>query len=671
VTSSPYNAPSDGIHDATAGIQAALTAAAASSGNTVYLPAGTYLITGELSLSPSASLAGMVIRGDGIGETIITDGGTSSHAMLLLKNLAPSGTATNGAEVTQMTFTCQSGSGVSAAILAGSDGALWIHQIEVNFDEATTAPVGISCEHNVINGMIENNIFTGDGMGTAIWLNDSSFGNTVFRNTITTSTGEGIACDDSANEVVRENTVSGSTAERLGIEAWGGSAGTVIEDNVVDHWISVSGSNEVAVRRNTVNCQDSTQQSIGLELVDSQDVVFTDNLVDGPGTAVGFSMSGDDANQYHYYAYNTVQNCAMWGAQIQGNPSYDVQGVYFYNDSFLSTYSNLSNDDPTDDGHGVRLNDHIQGLAWEDCTIQNNGGDGIEIYGAGSSVDALSFLDCTIEDNALKAFSETTFNNFSWIGGDVSGNGTSNAIPANVGYATALPTVAITAVTAATTDDGLMTAVSFGSEGSSASVAQFLWDVGAGPASADSSYSYAYSRPGKYRVSLLGWNDNMWGARATQYLTISGRYEAEATPYVVASGPACSLFNEGGLSRDPDNVSGPDGLVFPATASGQTVSFTLPDVPAGTYAVEVCATEYTSRGIFQLAIGAVGTSPVNQGSPQDMYLAGGSAPGELVNLGTWTCANPGDQVFRFTITGKNSSSSGYTLALDYIELVPQ
>ena len=39
------------------------------------------------------------------------------------------------------------------------------------------------------------------------------------------------------------------------------------------------------------------------------------------------------------------------------------------------------------------------------------------------------------------------------------------------------------------------------------------------------------------------------------------------------------------------------------------------------------------------------------------------------DLGT-VYLNSGNQAFKFTVAGKNASSTGYTLAFDYIELVP-
>jgi len=69
-----------------------------------------------------------------------------------------------------------------------------------------------------------------------------------------------------------------------------------------------------------------------------------------------------------------------------------------------------------------------------------------------------------------------------------------------------------------------------------------------------------------------------------------------------------------------------------------------------------------NKGIFQLAINGI-----NQGLPQDEYKS--SVAYNERDLGT-VYLNSGNQAFKFTVGGKNASSVGYTLAFDYIELVP-
>ena len=69
-----------------------------------------------------------------------------------------------------------------------------------------------------------------------------------------------------------------------------------------------------------------------------------------------------------------------------------------------------------------------------------------------------------------------------------------------------------------------------------------------------------------------------------------------------------------------------------------------------------------NKGKFRLAINGIA-----QGVVQDEYAA--SVGYGVRDLGT-VFLNAGNQAFKFTVTGKNASSTGYTLAFDYIELNP-
>ncbi|MEO0510653.1 MAG: glycosyl hydrolase family 28-related protein [Verrucomicrobiota bacterium] len=59
VTDSPFSVPSDGVGDATAGIQRALDAAGRAGGGTVYLPQGRFRITSHLKVPPGVELRGV------------------------------------------------------------------------------------------------------------------------------------------------------------------------------------------------------------------------------------------------------------------------------------------------------------------------------------------------------------------------------------------------------------------------------------------------------------------------------------------------------------------------------------------------------------------------------------------------------------------------------------
>ena len=115
------------------------------------------------------------------------------------------------------------------------------------------------------------------------------------------------------------------------------------------------------------------------------------------------------------------------------------------------------------------------------------------------------------------------------------------------------------------------------------------------------------------------------------------------------------VFNNSALSDGA-------GTYFNATSPGQFITYTMPVAKAGTYHVKVGAQTKPDKGKFRLAINGV-----SQGAVQDEYNA--SVGYALRDLGT-VYLNSGNQVFKFTVAGKNASSTGYTLAFDYIELVP-
>lgn len=103
-----------------------------------------------------------------------------------------------------------------------------------------------------------------------------------------------------------------------------------------------------------------------------------------------------------------------------------------------------------------------------------------------------------------------------------------------------------------------------------------------------------------------------------------------------------------------------------ANAAGDYAIYTLPYSGTGTYSVKVRYKAASTRGKMQLAIDG-GAGYVNQGPEIDQYAA--SSTWIEVDLGTKTFNVSGNKQFKFTVTGKNASSSGYDLTFDYIKLV--
>jgi hypothetical protein len=135
------------------------------------------------------------------------------------------------------------------------------------------------------------------------------------------------------------------------------------------------------------------------------------------------------------------------------------------------------------------------------------------------------------------------------------------------------------------------------------------------------------------------------------------QYEAETVPSTGV--PDNRIFNWSGFT---DGV----GIIMDATNVGNYIAFTLSVPQSGTYDVKFATKTYLTRGIGQLSI-----SGINVGSPVDQYNASGGGVWKEFDVGNISLSSAGNYVFTFTVAGKNASSSGYTLAFDYIKLTSQ
>ncbi len=145
-----------------------------------------------------------------------------------------------------------------------------------------------------------------------------------------------------------------------------------------------------------------------------------------------------------------------------------------------------------------------------------------------------------------------------------------------------------------------------------------------------------------------------------------GRVETESLGVAaLSSGVTHRILSE-------EDMSGNAGTILDSTATGQYVTYLVPNITAGTYNIRVGVKNANTRGIWQLAIGRsddFNGSQHSQGAQQDSYSP--FTAFKEIDLGSWTPASSGDKWFRFMITGKNASSSGYSEAFDYIKIIPQ
>ena len=280
-----------------------------------------------------------------------------------------------------------------------------------------------------------DNIGLGADFGGGIRLAWGCVRNQVLGNTITNTGRGGIFGDHSAELVIRNNRVSGSGGEGLGIEIWGGCPRSLIENNAVNHWISVNQGTQSAVRRNLVGASDNSLKGYGIEII-ARDVVVTDNLVQR-GAQIGLSVSNKPVKENVFWGYNTIRDCTQWAAQLQGE-SGGIAHNYFYHCDFEGTLRN----DPralyrNDSGHGMRTNGNCRQLVFENCRFRGNGGYGLQLGGQG--VDEICLLHCLISANGLACVSgPSSYKALEFTDCKAAGNG-NDTLPVSKPLATPAP----------------------------------------------------------------------------------------------------------------------------------------------------------------------------------------------------------------------------------------
>jgi hypothetical protein len=174
-----------------------------------------------------------------------------------------------------------------------------------------------------------------------------------------------------------------------------------------------------------------------------------------------------------------------------------------------------------------------------------------------------------------------------------------------------------------------------------------------------------------------------------EFPTVAGG-SYDIVPAHVAETEDLSATTSGVPHSTVDNAGFSDwqGQQLSASAVNDSVTYTVPNLSAGTYQVYVGADAGPNRGTFQLAAGPSGGGLTNIGSPQDTYAVSNltqllpmslTPPTTLAlwshrrteyDCGTLDVPATGSYDFQLTVVGKNASSSGYTLVLDYIRLSP-
>lgn len=484
--------------------------AQAQPGDTVQLSAGTYELTAALALQ-----TGVKVIGAGQDQTTLVYRGVGRSNLVTVNGC-------DDAELAHLTLDGQMNLLLNSGIGGGNSRRIKLHHLTIrNLAKTDTwGPHGIlfhghnpTCERGVVDSEISDcrfeNIGVGAQYGDAIRMAWGSNHNVVQRNTIHLTGRGGIFGDHSTELVVRDNVVTGSGGTGLGIELWGECHRSVVEDNRIDHWLSIDGGSQTAVRRNTITTDDGTLKGYGIEII-ARDVVVTDNVVD-TGQAIGLSVSNKRIKNNVFWGYNTVKHCIQWGAQIQGETG-GAARHYFYRCDFTDM---LAGDEraryPKDAGHGFRTNGHCHQFVFESCRFDNNGGYGLQL--GGGDIDGLTFRNCSVQGNQGAAFSGQAANVFI-EGCTVAGNGKDNLPENQQRFATPAPKAEFTMPERIVAGDPAKFACT------STGVAELLWDFNDGIPETAAEVEHTFAKAGKYRVTLIVWDEGGQGARVERMVEV-------------------------------------------------------------------------------------------------------------------------------------------------------
>lgn len=137
-----------------------------------------------------------------------------------------------------------------------------------------------------------------------------------------------------------------------------------------------------------------------------------------------------------------------------------------------------------------------------------------------------------------------------------------------------------------------------------------------------------------------------------------------------AVNPPAAKSSDTHTSNSDAGASGGTFTKLASNAVNDYVTYAIPNVEARAYTVTVRIKRRLSRGICRMAIAnTLGGTYTNIGNPFDQY--GASEVFADVTVGTINPTSSGTKYLRFTVTGRNGSSTGYELTFDKITLTPQ
>ncbi|MBD1554162.1 glycosyl hydrolase family 28-related protein [Pseudomonas typographi] len=423
-----YGAVGDGVTDDTAAIQAAVDAAAAAGGGQVYVPSGTYIVSGGDEPSDGCIVlkSNVYMYGDGMGESTlkVADGWDQSITGIVRSAY---GEETSNFGLSDMTLdgnrdnTSGKIDGWFNGYIPGEEG----HDSNVTLDSVEIldcSGYGFDPHEQTENMVIENCVSHGNGLDgfVADYLSDSVFRNNVAYDNdrhgfnIVTSTHDftledNVAYDNGGGGIVvqrgSEDIASPTNITITGGEVYGnGAEGVLIKmsDNVTVDGVDIHdngtagirlyGSSDVTVENNTltndaqtsavpeiiIQSYDDTNGVSGNFYAGSDNVIEGNTIVGGAQSTYGVAERNEDGTDRNAILGNTISNTTKGSTLIYGDGSYVSDTI---------PLNVIDGTDGNDTLAGTSAADLITGEAGRDTL---SGGAGNDILVGGSGADTLT-----------------------------------------------------------------------------------------------------------------------------------------------------------------------------------------------------------------------------------------------------------------------------------------
>ncbi|MCF6226805.1 MAG: right-handed parallel beta-helix repeat-containing protein [Xanthomonadales bacterium] len=529
----------DGVDDSAA--IAAAIAAASSAGDRVIVPAGTFSI-----ISNIRPASGNILIGAGRDLSTIEYIGsrTARTSMIDLSRRS-------NVEITNLTFDAKLNPGVNNGIRASGGSGINISENRImnlggmpafGPHAITFNDGGSGTEGGVTDSTISGNELLNVGIN-AKWgagIRFSSSSRNVIDGNMIDGTGRGGILTNQGvfgnggsgdltiiNNLIR-NSDQASTGAGISIELFPGGGNTLIENNDVDHWISIIGSERVAVRGNKIQDPDNSLGSYGLEAYDSLSVVFSDNQI-GAGQQLGILTGGTSSpptngrNGEILFLRNIFESMESNGTLLGGGPvstlAYPTSRIYLRENEFVGQPENGIKDTG---GGGIVLTLTLSSVVLDSNIIRDFDGPAVQFTGQATGlVDYLEVINNDIIGNG-DAFSRTEFQGTNaFIDGNTIIDNGDNSLLASKGNfdGNARPEVEILAPAFATVGEEVEFSFIWTDDGT---VDGILWDLSEGLPEVTSTVTRTFSSEGTFNISLVVWDDGGRGTFDDLQITIVG-----------------------------------------------------------------------------------------------------------------------------------------------------